>query len=252
MINEKIKNKDRREKMNAFIENSMRIEISDNPDSVLWMAVNCREKEAVLAALENGGNPLAVMPSNSNTALINSVYRDDAEIFKILLPLSDPNTQNNEGETALIKAGSSFKKEIISILLGDARVDADLKDKYGGTALKYALNEPFPDATIRGLALASSQETREAAFKAKLGSLQKFAAGSLTPPAITAPRWKTLDALSEWMPEGLMKDALETLGEWAAIRTPRLTARWEAMALEKEMALGDKGNQSAKNPSRRM
>ena len=54
---------------------------------------------------------------------------------------ADLNLADNLGATPLIRAAGCGHLEVASILLSDNRLEIDLQDRYGSTALHYACEE---------------------------------------------------------------------------------------------------------------
>jgi ankyrin repeat protein len=72
------------------------------------------------------------------TALIRASSRGRTEIVKLLLKAgANPDTKDNYGETALMRASLSGHKDIVILLL-KAGANPDTKDNYGETALMKA------------------------------------------------------------------------------------------------------------------
>ena len=79
--------------------------------------------------------------SDSGTALMAAVFKNDIEITKILLDLgADANLADPNGTTALHYATRFTNKEIIKLLV-DYGADIKFKDNNGFSALDYALQD---------------------------------------------------------------------------------------------------------------
>jgi len=84
--------------------------------------------------------------SDSGTALMAAVFKNDIEIAKMLLDLgADPNIADPNGTTALHYATRFSNIDLIKLLIA-YDVDINLRDSKGFSALDYALqakNEPI-------------------------------------------------------------------------------------------------------------
>ena len=77
-----------------------------------------------------------------NTALMWAVRKEDKDIIQMILDHPDftlINTKNNESWTVLATAVTDEKKEIVEILLQDSRIDINIKSNEW-TPLHYAVN----------------------------------------------------------------------------------------------------------------
>jgi len=108
-------------------------------DSVFMNTLLYGEYEIFKVLLESGVNP-NIQDGEGWTALMRiSGQEETAEIFKLLLKVgANPNLQNDWGETALMRAVEFKEVESITLLL-EAGADPDLQDENGETALMRAV-----------------------------------------------------------------------------------------------------------------
>ncbi|MCP4164137.1 MAG: ankyrin repeat domain-containing protein [Deltaproteobacteria bacterium] len=104
---------------------------------ICWAA---REKQLNMVKLliRAGADINAISEDRNDTALIDAVSEDDAELVSFIL-LYDPNLeiQTKNGQTALIIASGHNNLEIVKLLY-DKEPNIDTKDKLGMSALSYA------------------------------------------------------------------------------------------------------------------
>ncbi|ORY16015.1 hypothetical protein BCR34DRAFT_598047 [Clohesyomyces aquaticus] len=108
--------------------------IRKEPNAVNWGPPLC--KQIVDADLHN----LDTQDNNGDTLLSYAVQkRWGKHLTKVLLKLGvDPNVQNKQGRTPLMKAAERKLSGIVWVLLECERVNVTLKDKNGRTAEAYA------------------------------------------------------------------------------------------------------------------
>lgn len=91
---------------------------------------------AAKTIMEAGGDPRAVHMFG-NTPLHEAVNSGNVDVVKVMLPKSNVNAQNGEGETPLMSAAYLGFADVVRALL-DAGADMHLQDKEGNTPLHRA------------------------------------------------------------------------------------------------------------------
>ena len=106
--------------------------------TALFHAIEARYDEVADVLLAQPGLDLNARGKNGVTALISFVWRDRADVVKLLLDRgANVNLQDADGDTALHGAAESGNIEIINHLLTKG-ADIELKNKAGGTPLMWA------------------------------------------------------------------------------------------------------------------
>jgi len=166
--------------------------------------------EQALAAGAGAGGP----DLNGDTALIHASRRGYKEMIGMLLPLSDPNHQNDQGETALMLLARQMdthgrNRESMELLAKAS--DAFVLDNQGRLAFDHAVeNENWTALDI--LAFSAPIEKLAAAVKKAELDIEtpafKLKAGSVAPPSLgRAKALLEAAAIREAMPALAESDA---------------------------------------------
>ncbi|MBB6498814.1 ankyrin repeat domain-containing protein [Pedobacter cryoconitis] len=124
-----------------MISNSVRIDTTDNRGSTpLIIAVYNDNEAATRLLLAKGANPNA-RDFSGNTALMGACFKGLLNMVTDLYQYKTAvNQVNYNGATALIFAATFGHEDITRILLKYG-ADKAIKDKFGKTALDYAINQ---------------------------------------------------------------------------------------------------------------
>jgi len=113
----------------------------NRPKSISWLAAFCAPDGARL--------------NNGETPLMLAVRRGNADAIAALLPLSDANAQDNQGQTALHGAVIQQQADAARALLACPALDPNLRDQKGTTALMRAVCSPGHDFMAMILSLGA-------------------------------------------------------------------------------------------------
>ena len=95
--------------------------------------------EILLTITSNPNLVVEYRDGKNNTALMILSKYGIFNLVKLLLEKgADPNIQNNDGNTALIKACNEGHTEIVQLLLKDGRTDPNIQNNNGNTPLIFA------------------------------------------------------------------------------------------------------------------
>ena len=101
-----------------------------------------RGDEAIVRSvlLSRSVDPNVLDPKAGSTALMGAAFLGHASVVTLLLgdDRVDPNMASQVGNTALIFAAITGHAPVVTLLLADGRVDPDLTNQYGRTAITCA------------------------------------------------------------------------------------------------------------------
>ncbi len=122
-----------------YVRAGMDVNVTDLDGTPL---LNIASREDNLAAVKwlcsCGANLNLVSKDRGYTAIMDSVWRGNAEIVKFLIKKGSPlNTISKEGQTMLILAVGADRTEIVK-MLSEGGADPDIKDGMGMSAYDYA------------------------------------------------------------------------------------------------------------------
>ncbi len=113
-------------------------------DTPLHWAVSKGQQAAVKLLLENKANT-EIADELGNTPLIS--HTGNAEITKLLLSAgANPNHQNKDGRSALHYTAEKGQTATMNVLLKARNINKEVKDKWGLTPLKIAVNNKQSEA----------------------------------------------------------------------------------------------------------
>ena len=90
--------------------------------------------------LSRSVDPNVLDPKSGGTALMGAAFLGHASVVTLLLgdDRVDPNIAGRKGFTALMWAAGKGHDSVVKVLLADGRVDPDLTSQHGRTAITYA------------------------------------------------------------------------------------------------------------------
>ena len=130
----------------------------------------------------SGGTGTALKSGNSGSRLQAVYNQGHASVVVLLLADErlDPNITNQDGDTALILAADEGQGSVVTLLLADDRVDPTITNQKGSTALIFAACEGHDSAVV--VLLAGERLDTNIANRMAPGH-------SSVPLSMATPRW---------------------------------------------------------------
>ena len=160
-------------------------------DNYLWTPLHSASSvgndETLEALLENGNYDINAVDQSGKTPLFWAIAaaRSDTEsgnpvgCVMLLLPHTDVNIRNSDGQTCLHFAMSIMNREIIQLILSVPVVDVNAQDNDGNTPLHLAIGQNNVDAVELllarndiNLSIVNNQEQTPLHFAARNGTAQ--------------------------------------------------------------------------------
>lgn len=122
-----------------FVTAGMSVNVSDSSGTpLLCVAARSQRPEMIDFLMKNDGNINAVSKDRGYSPLMDSVWRNNAELVKTVVSYKpDLNLVCNDGQTPLVLAVGNGNEEICDVLLRYG-ADPDVKDHMNMSAIQYA------------------------------------------------------------------------------------------------------------------
>jgi len=122
--------------------NQLKIKI-DVPANIFKFAIENEKERLINLILDSGVDPNEVDEKGSNALHRAALKGYPLPLFKrILEKIKDVNAGNKIGWTALINAAALNRLHIVEVLMNHPRIDVNVQDKSGNTALYHAVSHP--------------------------------------------------------------------------------------------------------------
>lgn len=128
-----------------YLKSGLKIDTTDNRGSTPLIIAVYNENEAAAGLLLSNGASAGARDRSGNTALMGACFKGYLNMVKLLFDHhSAVNDQNFNNATALIFASTFGHYAIVSYLLAKG-ADTSIRDRWGKTALDYAINQENND-----------------------------------------------------------------------------------------------------------